>query len=203
MEFLVTAKSNVIYGNKNLQKATDMINKLGDGIKRNWFAIAYIVAEIDKQESYKDDGFNTVHEWVESAFGIKKSASYSLLTIGKEYTEKITDKNGKCIGYRTNLITDGDADFSKTQVEKMLPIGHDDARQLVDEGTITPDMTAKEISAVIKSYLRKYDTADEAGEETEQGEPETEDTEVKTIRVTDDDGNVYDIPEAVLTLYRV
>ena len=121
---------------------------------------------MDATECYKDDGFNTVHEWVEKTFGIKKTASYSLLTIGKEYTREIVNASGKVVGYGTNLITDGTDDFSKTQVEKMLPAGHELAVELVNGGEITPEMSAKEISKVVKSHTNP-----------EPDEPETEDDE--------------------------
>ena len=99
MEFLVSTCDAVTFSNKELQKATNTVFKLGDAIKKNWFAIAYIVAHVDAKECYKDDGFNTVHEWVEKTFGIKKTASYSLLTIGKEYIEcLLRNMTNQCIG---------------------------------------------------------------------------------------------------------
>lgn len=178
MEFLVTTTNAVSFTNKELSKATTAIFKLGDAIKKNWFAIAHIVASVDTTECYKDDGFNTVHEWVEKTFGIKKTASYSLLTIGKEYTREIVNSSGKVVGYGTNLVTDGEDDFSKTQVEKMLPAGHKLAVELVTGGEITPDMSAKEISKVVKSSLHpepdepEQDTEEETEGEGGAGEPE-------------------------------
>lgn len=197
MEFLVTTPNAVSFSNKELQKATNTVFKLGDAIKRNWFAIAYIVAHVDAVECYKDDGFNTVHEWVEKTFGIKKTASYSLLTIGKEYTREIVNASGKVVGYGTNLITDGTDDFSKTQVEKMLPAGHELAVELVSNGEITPAMSAKEISKIIKEH--KAET-----EETEEvEETETEETEEEFISVWDSNKTEYKIPVSVLKTYRV
>ena len=152
MEFLVTSNNEITFSNKELQKSTTSIFKLGNSIKANWFSIAHIIAHVDETECYKDDGFNTVHEWVEKTFGIKKTASYSLLTIGKEYTREITSASGKVIGYGTNLIVDGEPDFSKTQIEKMLPGGHELATELVSSGEVTPDMSAKEISKVVKRH---------------------------------------------------
>lgn len=166
MEFLVTTTNAVSFSNKELSKATTAIFKLGDAIKKNWFAIAHIVAQVDETECFKDDGFNTVHEWVEKTFGIKKTASYSLLTIGKEYTREIVNASGKVVGYGTNLIEEGADDFSKTQVEKMLPAGHELAAQLVTGGEITPDMSAKEISKVVKSCMHP-----------EPDEPDTDETD--------------------------
>ena len=208
MEFLVTTTNAVSFDNKELQKATNAVLKLGDAIKKNWFAIAHIVAHVDETECYKDDGFNNVHEWVEKAFGIKKTASYSLLTIGREYTREIVNSSGKVVGYGTNLITDGSDDFSKTQVEKMLPAGHELAVELVNDGEITPDMSAKEISRVVKSRI-KPDT-DESENETDCMESENvtdvcEGTkmEPETISVFDIYGFEYKIPVDILEKYKV
>lgn len=202
MEFLVTTTNAVTFANKDLQKATNNVFKLGDAIKKNWFAIAYIVAGVDATECYKDDGFNTVHEWVEKTFGIKKTASYTLLTIGKEYTREIRNSSGKVVGYGTNLITDGTEDFSKTQVEKILPAGHELAVELVETGEITPEMTAKEIAKVVKSRTNpEPETTDEPEQETE---PETTDEpEIETVSVWDKDGNEYAVPVDILNKYKI
>lgn len=201
MEFLVTTTNEVSFSNNELQKATNKVFKLGDTIKKNWFAIAHIVAHVDEMECYKDDGFNTVHEWVGKTFGIKKTASYSLLTIGKEYTREIVNSSGKVVGYGTNLINDGSDDFSKSQVEKMLPAGHELAVELVNCGEITPDMSAKEISRVVKSHTNKETDDVEPEQETKQ-EPETE-QEPETVSVWDKYGHEYKIPVDVLAMYRI
>ena len=202
MEFLVTTVNAVTFGNKELQKATNAVFKLGDAIKKNWFAIAHIVAHVDATECYKDDGFNTVHEWVEKTFGIKKTASYSLLTIGKEYTREIVNASGKVVGYGTNLITDGEDDFSKTQVEKMLPAGHELAVELVRGGEITPEMPARKISKVVKMHIDPEPETDESEtDEPETDEPETDEPE--TVSVWDKEGKEYAIPVDILKKYAI
>lgn len=203
MEFLVTRNNDVVYSNKELDKSTKAIFKIGNNIKANWFTIAHIIAGVDATECYKDDGFNNVHEWVETTFGIKKSNSYSLLTIGKEYLREITSESGKVVGYGSNLIIDGESDFSKTQIEKMLPVGHDLASELVMNGEITPEMSAKEISKVVKRHTNPELEND--GTEEPQ-EPETEETgnaDVVMVIVHDDNGNKYEIPEDVLNEYLI
>ena len=204
MEFLVTSNNEITFSNKELQKSTTSIFKLGNSIKANWFSIAHIIAHVDEKECYKDDGFNTVHEWVEQTFGIKKSASYSLLTIGKEYTREITSASGKVIGYGTNLIVDGEPDFSKTQIEKMLPGGHELASELVLSGEVTPDMSAKEISKVVKRHTNpEPDVAEEP--EPDIGEnPEPygiDDEEDETVVVFTYNNHRYAIPIDVLEKY--
>lgn len=209
MEFLVTTTNAVSFDNKELQKATNAVFKLGDAIKKNWFAIAHIVAHVDATECFKDDGFNTVHEWVEKTFGIKKSASYTLLTIGKEYTREIVNASGRVIGYGTNLVKDGSDDFSKTQVEKMLPAGHELVVELVNGGEITPEMSAKEISKVVKEHTNKSETEQESNMENEsetEQEPNMEneqENEPETVSVWDNEGNEYAIPVDILGKYAV
>lgn len=205
MEFLVTTTNAVTFNNKELQKATNTVLKLGDTIKKNWFAIAHIVSHVDAMECYKDDGFNTVHEWVEKTFGIKKTASYSLLTIGREYTREIVNASGKVVGYGTNLITDGSVDFSKTQVEKMLPAGHELAVELVNCGEITPDMSVKEISRVVKSHTNpEPETVEPEADDTElEQEIDGSEQETEIVSVWDKDGNEYAIPVNVLVMYRI
>ena len=205
MEFLVTTTNAVTFDNKELNKATATIFKLGDAIKKNWFAIAHVVAHVDATECFKDDGFNTVHEWVEKTFGIKKTASYTLLTIGKEYTREIVNAKGNVIGYGTNLITDGSNDFSKTQVEKMLPAGHELAVELVKGGVFTPEMSAKEISKVVKTHTNPE--PDETETDEQEPEPETDggadEPEIETVSVWDKDGKEYAIPADILSKYAV
>lgn len=204
MEFLVTQNSDVVYSNKELDKSTKAIFKIGNNIKANWFTIAHIIAGVDATECYKDDGFNNVHEWVEKTFGIKKSNSYSLLTIGKEYLREITSASGKVVGYGSNLVIDGETDFSKTQIEKMLPAGHDLSVELVANGEITPKMSAKDISKVVKKHTNpEPETSDDTEPETpDDTEPETNNDDVLVI-VHDDAGNKYEIPEKILNEYLV
>lgn len=158
MEFGVTTLQKTEFTNRELQTATNNIFKLGESIKNSWFKVAYIVSEIDAKGAYTDDGFETVHDWVTKTFGLKKTASYTLLKIGKEYTRKITNSSGKTIGYGSNLVEDGEPDFSKTQVECLLPLGHEMAREFVDYGVIRPEMTCKDIRTFVKNYQNSDDT---------------------------------------------
>lgn len=201
MSFVETSIVTVSYTNKDLANATKKIRKIGNDIKENWFKIASIVADVDSKECYKDDGFNSVHEWVEQAFNLKKSASYTLLAIGKDYVREICDVKGRVIGYGSNLVDSGD-DFSKTQVEKLLPLGHDVAVELVEDGKISPYMTVKEISKVIDEYKAELESDDiepvdeESVDETDVNS-EIVSNDKYVIRVFDDDGAEvlrYEIP---------
>lgn len=196
------------FKSKELATATNAIVFLGENMRKAWFSVAHIVSEVDANKWYEADGYETVHDWTNDMFGIKKSASYSLLTIGREYTKEITNKNGKVIGFRSNLTEEGNPDFSKTQIEKMLPLGHEGVVKAVTDGDITPDMTVAEIREKVKE-LKAVDVESEEVTDTEDTEvTDTEDTEVTDteeeilmIEVWDKNGKKYIIPVDVLLKY--
>lgn len=169
-EIIMGTQGEIRFVNNNLQKATNDMFKLGAEIRKCALATAVIIAKVNDMECYKDDGFNSVHAWTEKTFGFKKSASYTLLKIGKEYIREIISPNsGKVTGYMSNLLpADAEKDFTTTQIEKMIPGGHDLALDLVSSGEITPDMTCKEIEKIIKSHTKpEEDTPEEVVEEAE------------------------------------
>ena len=121
-------------------------------------------------------------------FGFKKSASYTLLRVGKEYTKQLTDAKGKVAGYKSNLTADNaEKDYTTTQIEKMLPVGHDVAEQLSEEGKISPDMSCKEIEKVIKTVKNPESAEDDNVEGTGEGKKEknaTKDREKALTTIT-------------------
>ena len=196
--------------NKTLQTATNKVFKIGETVRKCAFETAFIMAQVDATECFKDDGFNSVHEWAMKTFGFKKSASYTLLRVGKEYTRAVLDAKGKVRGYGSNLIPENaGVDFTTTQIEKMLPGGHDLAAELVETEEITPDMTCKEIEKVIKAHTSPEPEETDEPEtepETDGGETEPE-PETVIVAIIDTDGNVteprYEIPVEVLNKYRI
>lgn len=164
-------RNSLSFTNKKLQNATMQIMQIAGKIKNNWFQIGAIIAEVDREELYKDDGFENVHAWTMRAFNIKKTTSYDLLRIGKEYTRELTTEKGRITGYECNLLPENsEANFTTTQVMKMLPAGHDKAQELVDSGVITPDMTTTAISKVIKDLNKKDEEPEEPATNTEEPE---------------------------------
>ncbi len=171
-------RNSLSFINKKLQNATMQIMQIAGRIKNNWFQIGAIIAQVNDEELYKEDGFSNVHEWTQRAFNIKKTTSYDLLRIGKEYTRELTTEKGRVTGYECNLLPENsEANFTTTQVMKMLPAGHDKVQELVNSKVITPDMTSTAISKVIKD-LKKQEEPEQ--EEVEQEAPATEDETPET-----------------------
>ena len=94
MENIITTKEGK-YKNPTLQKQTERMFVLGGNIKKAFFGMSAIIADVESKECFKDDGFNSVHDWTKDAFGFQKSQSYAFLKIGKEYLSIIRDENGK------------------------------------------------------------------------------------------------------------
>lgn len=157
------------FSNKALQNATMQIVRLTERAKDSMYQIAHIIALVDGTECYKDDGFNNVHEWTGKILGYKKSMSYDLLKIGRDYTREILGASGKVKGYECNLLPEGCKDnFSTTQVIRMLPAGREIVCELVEDSVIVPSMTGKEITKVIKERLGT-DSEPETENESEEG----------------------------------
>ena len=208
---IITNSVAPVYNNKALNTATQKVYKIGETVRKCAFETAMIIAAVEASECYKEDGFNSVHEWTEAAFGFKKSASYTLLKIGKEYVREIVNpKTNKVTGYASNLLPeDAEKDFTTTQIEKMLPAGHAFAVELVERGEVTPDMTCREIGKVIKSYLSEdEDSAENEGEDAEGNAPETN-SDMVSMTVTENDVTIENgvdtwvIPLEVFNKYEV
>lgn len=215
------------YKSDALNEATRAILDVSVMMRRCSYAVAATIAKVDKLELYKSDGFKSVHEWTEAAFGFKKSASYTLLKIGSKYMAMHDADTGLFIEpgskgkrkeeYGSNLI-EGPSDFTISQIEKMLPLKEERMRELISKGLITPYMSCKEIADVVK--VVKAGTANEDSEaeststntqeaadnsEIAQSEVDNEaDDEIvdSYILVIDQANNEYWIPESVLMKYK-
>ena len=211
MEMMInTTDKNVLsFQNKKLQNATMHIMQIAGKIRNNWFEVGAIIAMVDAQELYKDDGFNNVHEWTTRAFNIKKTMSYDLLKIGKEYTREILSEKGRTLGYECNLVVpDSSENFALTQVIRMLPAGHEKAQELVDAKVITPDMSSTAIGKIIKGLnetkepekpeeepKEELESTEEPKEEPELDEELEEVTHGEWLRMTFDKISTQELVE--------
>lgn len=181
MDMMINTTDKIVlsFQNKKLQNATMQIMQIAGKIRNNWFEVGAIIAMVDAEELYKDDGFNNVHEWTTRAFSIKKTMSYDLLKIGKEYTREILSEKGRTLGYECNLVApDSSENFALTQVIRMLPAGHEKAQELVDAKVITPDMSSTAIGKIIKGLNESEEPKEEPEHVSTNSEPTEEPEEV-------------------------
>lgn len=174
-ELTIRTNELPVFQNKELNAATKKIADIGNKIKKNLFEVALILAKVSENKLFEQDGFMSATYYAQKTFGFKKTAAYSLLTIGKEYTAPTLE---------SNLPHDPTEDFTTTQIEKMLPLkDREIVVELVENGEIAPKMTCKEIETVVKAYLKKDEPADETGEEPADETPEEAEPDVEIIPV--------------------
>lgn len=169
--------------NKELTKATKQIDKLNENVRSNLYEIAHIIDDVKSRKLYADDEFKDVAEWAKECFGYEKSMTYNLAKIGHEYTVPVINEKGKTVGYRSNLIESG-ADYTTSQVIKMLPAGREIAKELNDNGVINPGMSVREIEKAIKNATSPESLEEETDVTDDvEKESENEKTEFVTIPV--------------------
>lgn len=149
--------------NKDLNRATKKIATIGTKVAKNFYDVARVLAKVAENECYKDDGFKSAADYAEKVFGFKKSMAYSLIKIGKEYTDPELPAS--------NLPHEDGEDFTVSQLDRVLPLERDKVVELVNEKEITPKMTIKEISDVVK---RAKDSENDAETPENDGEGDGE-----------------------------
>ncbi len=163
MEEITRIKAEL--SNKDLKGYTNKIRACGDNIRKNYIKIAHLLNEVDNTECYLDDGFVDTQDYAGKVLGIQKTTCYNLLRIAKEY---LNDD-----GTRTILTTEG-ADFGVSQVQALLPLGVDEAKTLCENGTITPDMSVRQIKKIVADNKtvedKDEDKADAEGEAINEDE---------------------------------
>lgn len=138
---------NVEINNPQLKEVTVAIRKAGANVIGNTYKIAALIAKVDSDELYVDDGFDDVFDYVKKCFGLEKSSAYNLIKVGKDFIAEI--ESGKTTKYET-LLAHKEKDFSISQVFKMLPLGIEKAKELTEDGVIDAEMSCRAIEKIVK-----------------------------------------------------
>lgn len=167
MEELTSKKLALI--DKDLKDYTTKIKRCGDNIKKNYIKIAHLLSEVDSKECYLEDGFESVIDYAGLVLGIQKTTAYNMLKIGKEYVAE----NGE----RT-ILTEKGEDYSVSQIQALLPLGVEKVKEINEDGTITPEMSVRQIKNLVKGLTESPDPEEEEDENTVDGESEQETEEI-------------------------
>ena len=169
-ELSIINENPVELKNAGLKAATESIIAIGGEIRANLYKVAAIMSNVAENKLYEEDGFKNVTEWAKKCLGFKKSQTYALCKIGKEYTADNM--------LESKLIHEQNNDFSVTQVVVMFPLGTAEKMdEAIAENDITPDMTVAEIKKKVKAITSDEDN-EEKVTETEEATDEAE-SEVK------------------------
>ena len=165
------------FNNPKLEHATMLLMECDSQVRTRQFDIASILGNIESEKLYVDDGFETCAEYAMNTFGIQKTLAYELIDIGINYTRNLYNSEGKVIGHCSNLMPPAhpelnDApliDFTPNKIGRLKVLGREKVLELIERGDITPTMTFKQLSEIVK--LNKAKAIPEQTEQTEQTEP--------------------------------
>lgn len=122
------------YENLNYQEAKDILREKLDNMKMNFIAAGYYMKYIRDNELFREDGYESIWEFAEDNYGIKKSTASRWMSMNDKFSQ---DGNSP-------ILADEYRGFEKSQLQEMLYL---DDKQIE---TVTTDMTVKEIREVRK-----------------------------------------------------
>lgn len=173
-----------------LKKINDRISGSLKAINKNMFKVAYLFSDVKENELWLDD-FNSMEEYADKCFGLKKSSMYNLIQIGDRFTEK--SKDGQT--YSCTL-----GDFSFGQVTQMISLDDVTIVNLINDGVIKPEMSCRKIAEIVKNNKRLTTSGSDETDETEPEENEPDETpDVPTQDEIDD--AMSEIGEPIVTVY--
>ena len=137
------------YENMTYQEAKDILREKLDYMKKNFIAAGYYMKYIRDHELFREDGYESIWEFAEDNYGIKKSTASRWMAMNDKFSQ----------GGNSPVLAEEFRDFEKSQLQEMLYL---DDKQIE---TVTPDMTVKEIREVRKpeeptKELKKPDETD-------------------------------------------
>lgn len=150
-----------------LVTATTKIEKLNLNMKKSLLAIAKTLSEIKKVD-LKKCGFKSTAHYANVVFGYSKSMVSQLIKVGEQYVVREGQK------YFTILEDEETGvDFTASQIQECLRLDVATVQELVENKTITPDMTCKEIRGIVKELVDdKKESQEEISETGESNETE-------------------------------
>ena len=122
------------YENMTYQEAKDILREKLDYMKKNFIAAGYYMKYIRDRELFREDGYESIWEFAEDNYGIKKSTASRWMSMNDKFSQ----------GGNSPVLAEEFRGFEKSQLQEMLYL---DDKQME---TITPDMTVKEIREVRK-----------------------------------------------------
>ena len=175
--------TEIEFKSKALTNYTKKIGKCFADAKNSLFKVAVLLNEVNEKQAFKND-FKNITEYAETVFGMKKTATYNFIKIGKNYTNE---------DFTCTLPHKTEENYSLTQVVEMLPLEKDNKIIEVSEAEIiTPDMTTKEIRKIVKELTKK--PTEETTEETEETTEEVKDTSKEVAEILNEmEAYAYDI----------
>lgn len=122
------------YENMTYEEAKSVLREKMDNLKMSFIAAGYYLKYIRDHEQYREDGYESIWEFAEDNYGIKKSTASRWMSMNDKFSK----------GGNSPILAEEFREFEKSQLQEMLYL---EDKQIE---TVTPDMTVKEIREVRK-----------------------------------------------------
>lgn len=122
------------YKSLTYEEAKNILREKMDVMKKNFIAAGYYMKYIRDNELFREDGYESIWEFAEDNYGIKKSTASRWMAMNDKFSQ----------GGNSPNLADEFKGFEKSQLQEMLYL---DDKQIEE---VTPDMTVKEIREVRK-----------------------------------------------------
>lgn len=188
--------------NPKLNRATKQLVSANVAVERSNYAIAGILAEIEVNDYYSQDGFSNCANYAMETFGIKKTTAYGLIAIGKDYTRPILDAKGRTIGYCSNLLPPANpdeqdaplVDFTTRQIAILMPLGRETILDAIAKEEISPNTTCAKLAEYVKAHKSAKETEPDAEQESEPDAEQGTETEPRNpLKDFTDEQLIYEI----------
>lgn len=125
------------------EEAKNILREKLDNMKMSFIAAGYYMKYIRDHEQFREDGYESIWEFAEDNYGIKKSTASRWMSMNDKFSQ----------GGNSPILAEEYRGFEKSQLQEMLYL---DDKQME---MVTPDMTVKEIREVRKpEALSAYGT---------------------------------------------
>ena len=122
------------YEDLSYEEVKNILREKMDVMKKNFIAAGYYMKYIRDNELYREDGYESIWEFAEDNYGIRKSTASRWMAMNDKFSQ----------GGNSPNLADEFKGFEKSQLQEMLYL---DDKQIEE---VTPDMTVKEIREVRK-----------------------------------------------------
>lgn len=122
------------YESLTYEEAKNILREKLDNMKKSFIAAGYYMKYIRDHELFQKDGYESIWEFAEDNYGIKKSTASRWMSMNDKFSQ----------GGNSPILAEEYRGFEKSQLQEMLYL---DDKQIE---TVTPDMTVKEIREVRK-----------------------------------------------------
>ena len=138
------------FENMTYAEAKAILQENMTNMKMNFIAAGYYLKYIRDKELFREDGFDSIWEFAEDNYGIRKSTASRWMAMNDKFSK----------GGNSPILADEYKGFEKSQLQEMLYL---DDKQIE---TVQPNMTVKEIREVRKPEepvieLKKPDERDQ------------------------------------------